>query len=127
MNVVDSSAWIEFFVDGPNARFFSDAVSDVERLLVPAVCLQEVYRWVLPRHGREAALGAAATMKQGTVIALDDALAVEAAEVGATLGLPLAGSIVYATAVAYDAVVWTQDADFEGLDRVRYRRKKPAR
>ena len=124
MNVVDSSAWIEYFVNGSNARFFAGAIEAVDDLLVPSVCVQEVYRWVLPRRGRNAALQAAATMQQGRVVTLDGPLAIEAAELGASLGLPLADSIVYATALAHDAVVWTQDADFEGLDAVRYRGKK---
>ncbi len=127
MNVVDSSAWIELLTDGPNARFFAEAVEDVERLLVPSICLQEVWRWVLPRRGREDALRVAATMKQGIVVALDSALAIEAAEIGTTLGLPLADSVVYATAMAHDAVVWTQDADFEDLAGVRYRARKRSR
>ena len=127
MNVVDSSAWIEFFVDGPNARVFGRPIRDTSALLVPSVTILEVYRFVLRERNREQALQAAATMRQGTVVDLDEDLAVEAAELGASHGLPLADSIVYATAVAREATLWTQDADFEGLDGVEYRAKGGAR
>lgn len=121
MNVVDSSAWIEFLVDGPNARWFAKAIEDVDTLLVPSVCLLEVYRWVLRRRGREAALQVAAAMRQGRVVDLDESLAIEAAELSASLKLPLADGIIYATARVHDALLWTQDPDFEGLESVRYR------
>lgn len=126
MNVVDSSAWIEYFVDGPNARFFSKAVRDVEALLVPSVVILEVYRYVLRQRGREQALQAAAAMRQGRVVSLDEGLSIEAAELGASLRLPLADSIIYATTVTNDAILWTQDADFDGLEGVKYRAKRDA-
>jgi predicted nucleic acid-binding protein len=126
VNVVDSSGWIEFFADAPNARFFSKPIGAVESLLVPSVILLEVYRYVLRQRGREAALQAAATMHQGGVIDLDAGLAIEAAELGASYGLPLADSIIYASALAHDAILWTQDSDFEGLDSVKYRPKQGA-
>ncbi|MDH3208471.1 MAG: type II toxin-antitoxin system VapC family toxin [Gemmatimonadota bacterium] len=126
MNVVDSSAWIEFFVDGPNARYFAKAVGDVESLLVPSVVILEVYRYILRQRGRQAALEAAASMRQGTVVDLDEGLAIEAAELGASHQLPLADSIIYASAVANEATLWTQDSDFEGLEGVRYRSKRGA-
>ena len=126
MNVVDSSAWIEFFVDGPNAGFFAKAVRDVEALLVPSVVVLEVYRYVLRQRGRKEALEAAAAIRQGRIIDLDEGLAIEAAELGASLRLPLADSIIYASALAHEATLWTQDSDFEGLEAVEYRAKRSA-
>ena len=127
MNVVDSSGWVEFFTDGPNAKYFSKPIADIESLLVPSVILLEVYRYVLRNAGREAALQAAAAMRQGTVVDLDADLAIEAAELGASHGLPLADSIVYASTLANEARLWTQDSDFEGLDSVEYRPKRRPR
>ena len=124
MNVVDSSAWIEFFVDGPNARFFSKAIRNVDALLVPSVVVLEVYRYVLRERGRQDALETAAALRQGRVIDLTQGLAIEAAELGASYGLPLTDSVIYATAVAHDATLWTQDSHFEGLDAVQYRSKR---
>ena len=126
MNVVDSSAWIEFFVDGPNAGFFAKAVRDVEALLVPSVVVLEVYRYVLRQRGRKEALEAAAAIRQGRIIDLDEGLAIEAAELGASLRIPLADSIIYASALANEATLWTQDSDFEGLEAVEYRAKRGA-
>ena len=126
MNVVDSSGWIEYFVGGPNAAFFEGAIRDMDNLLVPTISVFEVYRHVLRNHGREEALVVAATMRQGRAVSLDGGLAIEAAEIGANLGLPLADSIIYASALMHDATLWTQDADFEGLEQVEYKSKGSA-
>jgi len=125
MNVVDSSGWIEFLVGGPNAGFFETPLSVQDKLLVPSVILLEVYRYVLRNEGREKALSVAATMCEGRVIDLDTGLAIEAAELGASHGLPLADSIIYASALSHEATLWTHDADFDGLDHVEYRPKRP--
>ena len=125
MNVVDSSAWLEYFGDGPNAAFFAAAIEDEKSLVVPSICLTEVFRRMLQQRDLDAALRATAAMqRQGTVVDLDASLARDAGRLGVELKLPLADSIVYATARALDGVVWTQDSDFEDLAGVRYREKK---
>jgi len=124
--VVDSSGWIEFFVDGPDAKWFGRAIHDASDLVVPSIAVLEVYRYVLRQRGRQDALQAAATMRQGRVVDLDEGLAIEAAELGASLKLPLADSVIYATALASEAELWTQDSDFEGLESVRFRAKRHA-
>ena len=126
MNVVDSSGWIEYLVGGPNAGFFEGPLQDVENLLVPSISILEVYRWVLRERGREDALTVAAAMRQGRVLDLDDGLAVEAAELSASYGLPLADCVIYASAQSEDATLWTQDADFDGLEGVEYIPKERA-
>lgn len=88
MNVVDSSGWIEFAVDGPNADLFQAPLSDPDHLIVPAISISEAYRFVLRERGRELALTLAASMRQGGVIDLDSGLAAEATELAATHGLP---------------------------------------
>jgi predicted nucleic acid-binding protein len=124
VNVVDSSGWIEYLVEGPNAAFFGGPLEDVENLLVPSISILEVYRHVLRERGRQEALAVAASMRQGRGLDLDEGLAIEAAEIGAIHGLPLADSIIYASARAYDATLWTQDADFKGLEGVEYQPKR---
>lgn len=124
MNVVDSSAWLEYFADGPNASFFAPAIQDLKNLVVPSICLVEVFRRMMRQLGLDAALRAAAAMQEGTVISLDLGLAVDAGTIGVERKLPLADSIVFATARALGATLWTQDGDFEGLEDVRYRAKK---
>ena len=124
MNVVDSSAWLEYFADGPNARFFAPAIEDSRNLAVPAICVVEVFRRMMRQLGLDAAMRATAAMqRQGTVIELDASLARDAGRLGVELRLPTADSIVYATARGLDALVWTQDSDFEDLPKVRYRAK----
>ncbi len=120
MNVVDSSAWLEYFADGPNAERFASAIEDTAQLLVPSVTILEVFKRVLQQRGEGAALNCAALMQQGEVVVLTAALATRAALLGIRHKLPLADSIIYATAQEADALVWTQDADFEGLPGVRY-------
>ena len=124
MNVVDSSAWLEYFADGPNASFFAPAIQDLKNLVVPSICVVEVFRRMVQQLGLDAALRAAAAMQEGTVISLDLGLAVDAGKIGVERKLPLADSIVFATARALGATLWTQDGDFEGLEDVRYRAKK---
>lgn len=123
MNVVDSSGWLEYFADGNNAEFFADAIQAVEELIVPSISLLEVFKRLLQQRGANEALKAVAGMRQGRVVDLDAELALESATLGHELGLPLADSVILATARQFDATLWTQDADFEGLDSVRYVRK----
>lgn len=120
MNVVDSSAWIEYFTEGPNARHFAAAIEKTGELLVPAVTLLEVFKWIARERDENTALRCTAVMLQGQVVALDSALALRAAAVGLERKLPLADSVVYATAQSRGATVWTQDSDFEGLPGVRF-------
>lgn len=120
MNVVDSSGWLEYLGDGGNSNFFAPAVEDVARLIVPTISLLEVFKRVLQQRNENDALQAVALMKQGEVVDLDAGLALSAAKLGRALKLPLADSIILATARKYGATVWTQDADFEGLEGVRY-------
>ena len=124
MNVVDSSAWLEYFADGPNAGRFASAVEDVERLIVPSICLLEVFKRVFQQRDEQTALNAVTLMQQGMVDDLTAETAVDAARIGATLKLPLADSVVIATARKHAATLWTQDADFEGIEGVKYFAKK---
>lgn len=123
MNVVDSCGWLEYFADGPNASFFAPALEDTLHLLVPTVCVYEVFKKVHAERGRDAALQAVALMRQGRELPLDFETALAAATWSRELRLPLADSFVYASARAQNAAVWTQDEHFAGLDHVRYKRK----
>jgi toxin FitB len=118
-NVVDSSAWLEYFFDTDLAGSFASAIEDTERLVVPVITLYEVFKKVLRIHGEDAALQVAAQMQQGALVNVDEGLALEAAK----LALPLADSLIYATAQRYGALLWTQDQHFEGLPGVRFFQK----
>lgn len=120
MNVVDSSGWLEYFADGPNADAFAEPIESPEDLVVPAITVFEVFRRVAQQRGERAALGYAGVLLRSPVVDVTAELAVEAARLGLRLGLPMADSLVLATARAHGATLWTQDADFDGVDGVRY-------
>ena len=119
-NVVDSSAWLEYFANAPGAAHFAGAIEAVDRLVVPSICVLEVFKVVLRQRGESDALQTIAAMQQGRVVDLDASLALLAAKAGLEHQLPLADSIVYATAQSIGGVVWTQDDDFDGLPGVEY-------
>ena len=126
MNVVDSSAWLEYFANGPNAGYFAPAIEDVSQLVVPSICILEVFKRVHQQRGEALALQAVALMQQGQVQDLDGPLALSAGRIGLAHTLPLADSVVLATARRHGAILWTQDADVKGLEGVRYtQRRKP--
>ena len=121
MNVVDSSAWLEYFADGPNAGEFAEPIAGIEELVVPSITLFEVFKRIRVQRDLASALYAVAQMRRGRVVELDADLAVAAAELSAETALPMAGSIVLATARSEEATLWTQDGDLEGLEGVEYR------
>ncbi|MGB0993111.1 MAG: type II toxin-antitoxin system VapC family toxin [Akkermansiaceae bacterium] len=118
--VVDSSGWIEYFVDGPNADHFASAIEKTEDLIVPSIILTEVYRWMLRNSSESEALTVLAVMKQAKVTDLDAFHAVASAELSHKHKLPLAAGIIYTTARQCGADLITQDADLEKLEGVTY-------
>jgi predicted nucleic acid-binding protein len=97
---------------------------DPGSLLVPTICLLEVFKHVLQQRGEGAALQAAAAMHQGLMVPLDATLALRAARISRDLKLPLADSVILATAQTYSGVIWTQDTHFKDLEGVRYTEKR---
>jgi len=124
MNVVDSCGWLEYFANGPNAEFFAPAVEDTENLVVPTLSLYEVFKRVLQQRGEGEALQAVAVMMEGQVVDLTAEIALMAAKLSVEMKLPMADSIMLATAQAHKATLWTQDQDFEGMEGIRYTVKK---
>jgi predicted nucleic acid-binding protein len=124
VNLVDSSAWLEYFADGPNASFFESAITRKSELIIPTVVVFEVCKRVLQQRGEEEALRAVSVLHGGTIIALSVDLAVLAAGISYELKLPMADSLILATAQAHNAVIWTQDSDFRGLPNVKFRPAK---
>ncbi len=124
MNVVDSSGWLEYFADGPNADFFAGAIENTQELVVPSISVYEVFKRVLQQRDEEAALQVVALMAQGQVVDLDQTLALSAAKISSDLKIPMADSIILATARAHKAILWTQDIDLAGIENVRYIAKK---
>ncbi len=127
MNLVDSCGWLEYLAGGPNADYFAKPLEDIDHLVVPTICLYEVFKRVLQQQGRSAALEVTAAMRQGKVVALTDSIALQAATLGDSLGLALADSVILATAQSEQAVLWTQDAHFKDIEDVAFVSAKPIR
>ncbi len=124
MNVVDSSAWLEYFADGPNAAVFAKPIESTRLLLVPSISLFEVFKRVSQQRDEDDALRVVAVMEQGKVVGLDGATALEAARLSILHKIAMADSIMLATARRHKATLWTQDADFDGLLGTRYYAKR---
>ena len=121
-NVVDSSGWLEYLADSDRAALFAAPIEDTENLFVPVISIYEVFKKVLRERGEDDALQVASVMQSGQVIDLDCSLALEAAQ----HPLPLADSLIYATAMRHQATLWTQDEHFKDLPNVRYFPRTPA-
>ena len=124
MNVVDSSGWLEYLTDGANAEFFAAPIKDASKLLIPTICLYEVFKRVLAQFGEERAMQAAGSMAVGEIVDLNRQIAIEAALLSADLKLAMADSLILATTRAHGATLWTQEAHFRGIEGVRYIEKK---
>jgi predicted nucleic acid-binding protein len=127
VNLVDSSGWLEFFADGPNASFFEPVLAAKDDLIVPTLALFEVFKVALRERGEDAAVQAVAAMRQGRVIDMNEEIALRAARISLARRLPLADSIIAATAARYEAEIWTQDAHFESVPGVHFTRAKKSK
>jgi predicted nucleic acid-binding protein len=124
MNVVDSSAWLEYFADGPNASIFAKPIEATRSLVVPTLSLFEVFKRVTQQRNEDEALRAVAVMEQGKIVDLDRATALEAARLSILHGIAMADSVMLATAQRNRATLWTQDSDFKGLAGAKYYAKR---
>jgi len=124
MNIIDSSGWLEYFADGPNASFFSRPLQKTGDLVVPTITIYEVFKAVLRQRNESDALQTVALMQQGSVVDLTTSISILAAKISIEQRLPMADSIILATAHAYGATIWTQDSDFKDIDGVQYIAKK---
>jgi predicted nucleic acid-binding protein len=120
VNIVDSCGWLEYLAAGPNADFFAAALEAIDDLVVPTVSVYEVFKRVLQQRGESEGLQAVALMQQGLVVDLTPPIALEAARTSVSLGLPMADSIMLATARSIPATFLTQDSHFAGIDGVSY-------
>ena len=124
MNIVDSSGWLEYFADGENADFFAPIIEDTENLIVPAVIIYEVFKRILIVQGIDVAELRIADLLKGQQVDFTAPLALSAAQLSVEFKLPMADSLILATARAYDAVFWTQDEHFRDIPGVKYVAKK---
>lgn len=123
MNIVDSSGWLAYFADEPSAKHFQIPLQDIESLVVPSITIYEVSKVVLRESGENEALQAVAAMQKGSVVALTTRLAIAASRISLQYRLPMADSIILATAMDSNATIWTQDIHFENIPGVNYFQK----
>ena len=119
-NIVDSSGWLEYFANASNASFFAPSIENTNMLIVPSISITEVFKHILRHCSEQQAFEGIECMLQGTVIDLDIELSLNAAKLGIQHKIPLADSIILATGITHEAMIWTQDADFKGLPHVKY-------
>jgi PIN domain nuclease of toxin-antitoxin system len=112
--------WVEYFLENDIDKSIIDAIKDTGNLYVPVISLYEVYKKFLSIGDDERANIAVSIMLNADVIGINPQLAVFAAQLGKQHKLPMADSIIYATAVLYDAELYTQDKHFENLGHVHY-------
>ena len=124
MNIVDSSGWLAYFADEPNAKHFLPPLSDSGLLVVPTVTIYEVLRVILRESSENEALQAVVVMQKGTVVDLNAPLAIAASRLSLEHHLPMADSIILATAQEFKAILWTQNSDFKHISNVKYFPKK---
>jgi len=124
MNIVDSSGWLEYFADGPNANFFTPVIENISNLIISSINIYEVFKRVFQQCDENDAIQSIAIMKQGLVVDLNPMIAISAAKISVELKLPMADSIILATARVYNATLWTQDSDFKSIEGVRYIEKR---
>lgn len=120
MNIIDSSGWLEYFSDGPNAKYYLPPLNDTSSLIVPVITIYEVFKVVLRETDENEALQAVAAMQKGKVVELTANIALIAAKLSLQHNLPMPDSIILATAQKYRCVIWTQDSDFQHLENVNY-------
>ena len=123
MNVVDTSGWLEYFSGGLNSHKFSPAIKEIQNLIVPTICIYEISKVILRESDENHLLQALAAIQKGKIVELSPAISTSAAKISLQHKLPMADSIIYATAKVFDATVWTQDNDFENLPNVKYFQK----
>jgi toxin FitB len=124
MNIVDSSGWLEYFAEGENAGFFASAIEDIENLLVPVICIYEVFKRLLQLRGIDVAETRIADLYKGQQVDLNAPLALSAAQISVETKLPMADSLILATARNMDATLWTQDEHFKDIPGVKFVKKK---
>ena len=124
MNIVDSSGWLAYFADEPNAKHYLTPLNEPASLVVPTVTIYEVFKVVLRESSENEALQAAVAMRKGRVVDLTASMAIAASKLSLEHNLPMADSIILATAKEFEATIWTQDSDFKNIDNVKYFPKK---
>ena len=125
MNVVDSSGWIEYFIDTAQAENFANAIEQTALLIVPTLSFFEVHRFLSRNTDPKRRGECLEVMRRGTLVELTGARAIAASEAAQQHRLAMADAIMYSIAREFNAAFWTQDVDYEGLPGVNYHPRPP--
>ncbi|MDQ6988611.1 MAG: type II toxin-antitoxin system VapC family toxin [Mariprofundaceae bacterium] len=120
MIILDSSCWLEYFLNGKGADHYANIIEESGKIIVPAIVLHEVFKVAMRASGEDSALAVAGILQQFPVIPVEENVAMYSAKFGQQYGLAMADSMILATAHIHHAELWTQDADFKGLAGVQY-------
>lgn len=123
MNLVDSSAWMEYFADGKNAKHFAPIIQDLKNLVVSVINVSEVYKKISRHRDENSAIQAIAVMQQAEVLEITSQVAIEGSKISIQNKIPITDSLIIASARSVGAKIWTQDYDFKGLDNVMFFKK----
>jgi len=124
MIILDSSCWLEYFLNGKCADSYASIIEEHGDAIVPAIVLHEVFKVTMRAGGEDSALAVAGILQQFPIIQIDENIAIFSAKLGKQYGLAMADSMILATAQIHHATLWTQDADFKGLANVKYFEKR---
>ncbi len=123
MIIVDSCGWLEYFIDGSLAGEYEKYLKKPDELLTPTIVLYEVYKKVKAEKGEKNALLIVAQMGNTEVVSLTDSLALSAADISLKYKIPMADSIIKATADSRNCDIVTSDSHLKDLPNVIYLKK----
>jgi len=123
MFCVDSSGWIEFFLGSTAGRTFKPIIEQTAQLVVPAVSIFEVHRFLSRTAAASVRDAAIEVMCRSTVIDLNAARAIAASIAAKKHSLAMADAVIYSIAQEFKATFWTQDVDYKDLPGVNYHAK----
>lgn len=124
MIVIDSSGWLEYFIAGPNSKFFAEPIKNNPEIIIPTIVIYELWKKISREKGENKAIEVVAQLKRYEIVPLDESLSISAAKLSSQYKMAMADSIIYATAKKYNATLWTQDSDFKDFENVKYIEKK---
>lgn len=120
MRVVDTSAWIEGFIEGKRNPAIRKELPSREQCIVPTIVQFELGKWASRNLADDDAAAVMAYTTRCVVIDLDTSIALKAARLSIDTNLAMADAIIYATALHVGGDLLTCDAHFKNLGRVVY-------
>ncbi len=121
MNIlIDSSMWIEFFSGGAKAKAVEKYLKPPHKIILPSIVSYEVYKKIKSVKGEHLAVMLLAQMERfsASKVAIDQPLAIQAADISLQYKIPMADALIYSAAIVLSATVVTMDAHFKGLPSV---------